>query len=68
MAIDTNKEWLTQSEIAEILGVELRKLYPRVNALRSGGFITWKIDPNDQRSVLIHRDSLDAIKRAMRLN
>jgi DNA-binding MarR family transcriptional regulator len=61
------KEWYTQAEIAEMLGVELRKLYPRVNALRSGGFIQWKVDPSDQRSILIHVSSIDAIRKAMRL-
>jgi DNA-binding MarR family transcriptional regulator len=61
----TQKEWLTQREIAEMLGVELDKLYPRVNALKNAGVIKWKQNPDDQRSILIHVSSIEAIKKAM---
>ncbi len=60
-----DQEWYTQAEIAQMLSVELNKLYPRVNALKNAGVIKWKTNPDDQRSILIHRDSIDAIKRAM---
>ena len=60
-----DQEWYTQAEIAQMLGVELTKLYPRVNALKNAGVIKWRTNPDDHRSILIHRDSLDAIRKAM---
>jgi DNA-binding MarR family transcriptional regulator len=64
----SDQEWYTQEEIAQLLGVELKKLYPRVNALRNAKVINWKINPNDQRSILIHKDSIDTLKDAMLAN
>jgi hypothetical protein len=55
------------TEIAQMLGVEATKRYPRVNALKNAGVIKWRVNPEDQRAILIHRDSIDAIKKAMML-
>ena len=59
------KEWLTQKEIADMLGVALSKLYPRISGLRRAGVIETKNDPADDRVVLINVKSLDVIRRAM---
>lgn len=59
------QDWYTQEEIANMLGVDIKKLYPRVNTLKNAGIIKWKTNPDDQRSILIEKNSLDAIKRAM---
>ncbi len=58
-------KWLTQKEIAEMLDVPLSKLYPRVSALRKAGVIETRPDPDDDRLILISRDSLDVIRRAV---
>jgi DNA-binding MarR family transcriptional regulator len=59
------EKWLTQKEIAEMLDVPLSKLYPRVSALRKAGVIETRPDPDDDRLILISRDSLDVIRRAV---
>lgn len=58
-------KWLTQKEIAEMLGVPLSKLYPRVSALRKAGVIETRQDPDDDRLILISSDSLDVIRKAV---
>jgi len=58
-------KWLTQKEIAEMLDIPLSKLYPRVSALRKAGVIQTRPDPDDDRLILISRDSLDVIRRAV---
>lgn len=62
------KEWLTQKEIADMLGVDVRKLYPKVNALRRVGVIQTKPDPDDERAILVHASAIEAIKKALRLD
>jgi DNA-binding MarR family transcriptional regulator len=58
-------EWLTQKEIAEMLDVPISKLYPRVSALRKAGVIRTKPDSDDDRMILIHRSSLEIIRKAV---
>jgi len=59
------KEWYSQREIADKLGIPVRKLYGKVNALRTAGAIRWIEDPTDQRAILIHEDSIDLIAKAV---
>lgn len=63
-----DKEWFTQREIAEMLGIGVRKLYPIVMTLRRAGTIATTPDPRDERAVLIHRDGIEIIRRALRLD
>jgi DNA-binding MarR family transcriptional regulator len=58
-------KWLTQKEIAEMLDVPLSKLYPRISALRKAGVIVTRPDPDDDRQILVSRDSLDIIRRSV---
>jgi DNA-binding MarR family transcriptional regulator len=62
------KEWYTQREIAEMLGIEVRKLYPVVMTLRRAGTIATTPDPRDERAILIHRDGIEIVRRALRLD
>ncbi len=60
-----DKEWYTQREIAGLLNYDIRRLYPIVAALRRIGAIQTTVDPEDERIMLIHRDSRDAIRKAL---
>ena len=61
-----NKEWYTQKEIADQLGIPVRSLYGKINTLRTAGVIQWKEDPNDQRAILVHRDSIPLIANTVK--
>jgi DNA-binding MarR family transcriptional regulator len=65
--LQSQKEWLSQKEIAEMLGVNVRKLYPKVSILRHAGVIQTLPDPHDDRAILVHSSALDSLKRALRL-
>jgi DNA-binding MarR family transcriptional regulator len=62
------KEWLTQKEIAEMLGIETKKLYPTVATLRRTGQIQTMPAPGDERVLLVHNSALPVIRRALNLD
>lgn len=62
-----DKEWLTQSEIAEMLNVPIRKVYDATAALRKINAIRTTPDPKDFRVTLINAADLDIIKQFLRI-
>ncbi|MBA2679031.1 MAG: hypothetical protein H0U76_11630 [Ktedonobacteraceae bacterium] len=64
MANDT-KEWLTQEEVANDMGVDVDKVRALVNALSRAGVVKTQRNPLDQRYVLIHKDSVSTIRNAL---
>ncbi|MBA3822796.1 MAG: hypothetical protein H0X24_02685 [Ktedonobacterales bacterium] len=63
-----DKEWYTQKEIADMLGVDIKKVWPAVATLRRTGVIRTAEDPQDERVMLVHASAIDAIKRALRVS
>lgn len=64
MANDT-KEWLTQEEVANDIGVDIDKVRALVNALARAGVVKTQRNPKDQRYILIHKDSVPVIQNAL---
>ena len=65
---DPEQIWYHVREIAEIMGIPVRLLYPKIHPLRIVNAITTMSDPADDRAILIHRDSLPmifALKRTL---
>jgi DNA-binding MarR family transcriptional regulator len=62
------KEWLTQKEIAEMLGIETKKLYPTIATLRRTGQIQTTPAPGDELVILVHHSALPLIRRALNLD
>lgn len=60
-----DKEWYTQKEVAAMLNIPVRRLYSKVNTLRNAGAIQWKENPDDQRAILIHKNSISVLTAAM---
>jgi DNA-binding MarR family transcriptional regulator len=65
MTMVESKQWLTQREIADLLQVQVNKIYPRISALRKAGVIETKTDPRDDRLILVSANSLGMIKKAL---
>lgn len=63
-----DKEWYTAKDIAEMTGVDIKRVWAAIAPLRRAGAITTTIDPNDERVTLVHANSLEAVKRALRVD
>jgi DNA-binding MarR family transcriptional regulator len=59
-------DWLTQQEIAAMTGKEIREVREAVRNLRRAGVIQTTVSPEDERVILVHRDSLPVVKSALR--
>jgi hypothetical protein len=59
-------DWLTQQEIAEMTGKPIREVREAVRNLRRAGVIQTTVSPDDERVILVHKDSLAAVKAALR--
>ena len=59
-------DWLTQQEIATMTGKEIREVREAVRNLRRAGVIQTTVSPEDERVILVHRDSLPVVKSALR--
>lgn len=62
-----NSDWLTQQEIAAMTGKEIREVREAVRNLRRASVIQTMVSPDDERVILVHRDSLAAVKAALRV-
>lgn len=62
------KEWLSYQEVADMLNVEMSRLYAAVSLLRRVGSVRTMQNPNNMRETLIHSSGIDAIKQALRVN
>lgn len=60
-----DNEWLTQEDIANRLGVPVDKVRAVVSALSGPGVIRTQRNPLDKRYVLVHRDSIEAIRQSI---
>ena len=61
-----NSDWLTQAEIANMTGKDIREVREAVRNLRRAGVIQTTISPEDERVILVHKSSLDTLKAALR--
>jgi hypothetical protein len=59
-------DWLTQQEIATMTGKEIREVREAVRNLRRAGVIQTTVSPEDERVILVHKDSLPVVKSALR--
>jgi DNA-binding MarR family transcriptional regulator len=59
-------DWLTQQEIAAMTGKDIREVREAVRNLRRAGVIQTTVSPNDERVILVHKDSLPVVKSALR--
>jgi|GEM_PF-3519151 len=62
------KEWYTQKEIADNLGINLAKVQGAVRALRRMNAIMTTTDPRDERFTLVHHSGIDQVSIYLRLN
>jgi len=60
-----DKEWYTQQEIADMLGVALDKVRSAVTTLENTGAIRTSRDPKDRRYIIVHTGSLETVKKAL---
>jgi len=63
-----NSDWLTQQEIADMTGKDIREVREAVRNLRRAGVIQTTTSPEDERVTLVHRSSLDLVKSALRVS
>lgn len=61
-----NTDWLTQQEIAAMTGKDIREVREAVRNLRRAAVIQTTISPEDERVVLVHKESLATVKAALR--
>jgi len=59
-------DWLTQQEIATMTGKDIREVREAVRNLRRAGVIQTTVSPEDERLILVHKDSLPIVKSALR--
>jgi DNA-binding MarR family transcriptional regulator len=59
-------DWLTQQEIATMTGKDIREVREAVRNLRRAGVIQTTVSPEDERLILVHKDSLTVVKSALR--
>ena len=59
-------DWLTQQEIAAMTGKDIREVREAVRNLRRAGVIQTTVSPEDERLILVHKDSLPVVKSALR--
>lgn len=59
-------DWLTQQEIATMTGKEIREVREAVRNLRRAGVIQTTVSPEDERLILVHKDSLPVVRSALR--
>ena len=59
-------DWLTQQEIATMTGKDIREVREAVRNLRRAGVIQTTVSPEDERVILVHKDSLPVVKSALR--
>ena len=59
-------DWLTQQEIATMTGKDIREVREAVRNLRRAGVIQTTVSPEDERLILVHKDSLPVVKSALR--
>jgi hypothetical protein len=50
-------DWLTQQEIATMTGKDIREVREAVRNLRRAGVIQTTVSPEDERLILVHKDS-----------
>lgn len=60
-----DKEWYTQQEIADELGVGLDRVRATVSTLTKAGVIKTQRDTRDSRYVLVHSSSIPIIKQTL---
>ena len=63
-----DKEWFTQKEISDNLGVPYPKVQAAVRALRRMNVIMTTPDPRDERYTLVHQSAIAKISEYLRLN
>lgn len=66
--IHNGEEWYTLREIAALWGIDVQRIYPAVLTLRRIGAIRLLEDPADERTKLVHADSIPTIAKALRYN
>lgn len=59
-------DWLTQQEIATMTSKDIRAVREAVRNLRRAGVIQTTVSPEDERLILVHKDSLPVVKSALR--
>lgn len=59
------KEWYTQQEIADEIGVTLDRVRAIVSTLSKAGVIKTQRDARDARYVLVHQSSVPIIKQTL---
>jgi DNA-binding MarR family transcriptional regulator len=57
---------LAQQEIATMTGKDIREAREAVRNLRRAGVIQMTVSPEDERLILVHKDSLPVVKSALR--
>jgi DNA-binding MarR family transcriptional regulator len=60
-----DKDWLTQEEIANQIGAPVDKIRAIVSALSGAGVIKTQRNPLDKRYVLVHKDSVETIRKSI---
>jgi hypothetical protein len=64
--VPNDTDWLTQQEIATMTGKDIREVREAVRNLRRAGVIQTTVSPEDERLILVHKDSLPVVKSALR--
>jgi DNA-binding MarR family transcriptional regulator len=60
-----DKEWYTQQEIADMIGVGLDRVRTTVSTLSKAGVVKTQRDPRDSRYVLVHTSGIQVIKQTL---
>lgn len=59
------QEWYSLQELATAWNVDRKRVQNTVAVLRRGGFISTRRNPQDEREVQVHRDSVESVKNAI---
>lgn len=58
-------DWMTQEAIATQLGVPIDRVRDKVRAFGPANVIRTRINPLNRRQILVHKDDIDIIRRAI---
>jgi DNA-binding MarR family transcriptional regulator len=62
---DNEDDFLTQEEIAKELNVPIEKVRATVTALSAVGLVKTMRSPRDRRFLLVHKDALETLRKAI---
>jgi hypothetical protein len=62
---EPNEEWVTQEQVAQMIGVPVERVRPVVSALAGINQIRTMRNVRDRRFLLVHKDSIPIIRQAI---